>query len=255
MRRRCGFALFALLLATASAYAETLRMAADVWPPFTDARLPGNGLAAELVSTALKRAGHRPEYVEVPWARALRGVQVGDYDLIVNAWYSDERARFGQFSQPYLTNRILFLKRKGSDVDFRTPADLKRYSIAVVRGYSYLPSFDADTSLNKVAVKGFQMAARMLAAGRVQLTLEDDLVARYYLGRELAGVRDQLEFLPRPLSENGLHILVRRSHPRHQQLVDEFNRAMQAMRDDGTYQAIFARHGLPAPERTCCASE
>jgi polar amino acid transport system substrate-binding protein len=255
MRRRCGFALFALLLATASAYAETLRMAADVWPPFTDARLPGNGLAAELVSTALKRAGHHPVYVEVPWARALRGVQVGDYDLIVNAWYSDERARFGQFSQPYLTNRILFLKRKGSDVDFQGPADLKRYSIAVVRGYSYLAGFDADASLNKVPVKGFQMAARMLAAGRVQLTLEDDLVARYYLGRELMDIRDQLEFLPRPLSENGLHILVRRSHPQYQKLVDDFNQAMQAMRDDGTYRAIFSRHGLPTPDRTCCAQQ
>lgn len=255
MRRRCGFALFALLLATASVYAETLRIAADVWPPFTDASLPGNGLATELVSTALKRAGHRPEYVQVPWARALRGLQVGDYDLIVSAWYSDERATYGQFSKPYLTNRVLFLKRKGSDVNFQEPADLKRYSIAVVRGYSYLPSFDADASLNKVPVMGFQMGARMLAAGRVQLTLEDELVARSYLNRELKGVRDQLEFLPRPLSENGLHILVRRSHPRHQELVEDFDKAMQAMREDGTYQAIFARHGLPAPNRTCCASE
>ncbi|AOE82883.1 substrate-binding periplasmic protein [Pseudomonas sp. TCU-HL1] len=247
MRKRCGFALFALLLASAGAAAETLRIAADVWPPFTDARLPGNGLAAELVSTALKRAGHRPEYVEVPWARALRGVQVGDYDLIVSAWYSDDRARYGLFSKPYLTNRILFLKRKGSAVDFQALADLKRYSIAVVRGYSYLPSFDADASLNKVPVKGFQMGARMLSAGRVQLTLEDELVARFYLSRELKGIRDQLVFLSRPLSENGLHILVRRSHPRHQQLVEAFDQAMQAMREDGTYQAIFARHGLAQP--------
>ncbi|MCO6056393.1 transporter substrate-binding domain-containing protein [Pseudomonas sp. MOB-449] len=247
MRKRCGLALFALLLASASAAAETLRIAADIWPPFTDSRLPGNGLAAELVSTALKRAGHRPEYVEVPWARALRGVQVGEYDLIVSAWYSDDRARYGLFSKPYLTNRVLFLKRRGSDVDFQTPADLKRYSIAVVRGYSYLPSFDADASLDKVPVKGFQMGARMLSAGRVQLTLEDELVARFYLSRELKGIRDQLEFLPRPLSENGLHILVRRSHPRYQQLVDDFDRAMQAMREDGTYQAIFARHGLAQP--------
>ncbi|WP_044871119.1 transporter substrate-binding domain-containing protein [Pseudomonas sp. LFM046] len=247
MRRRCGFALFALLLALSSANAETLRMAADVWPPFTDARLPGNGLASELVSAALKRAGHRAEYVEVPWARALRGLQMGDYDLIVNAWYSDERAGYGLFSKPYLTNRILFLKRKGSAVDFQSPDDLKRYSIAVVRGYSYQPSFDNDTRLHKVPVMGFQMGARMLAAGRVELTLEDELVARFYLGRELSGIRDQLEFLPRPLSENGLHILVRRSHPRHQQLVEDFDRAMQSMREDGTYQAIFARHGLPAP--------
>ncbi|BAN46121.1 ABC transporter substrate-binding protein [Metapseudomonas resinovorans] len=247
MRRRCGFALFALLLAAASVSAETLRIAADVWPPFTDASLPGNGLATELVSTALKRAGHRPEYVQVPWARALRGLEVGDYDLIISAWYSDERARFGQFSKPYLTNRVLFLKRKGSDVLLQSPADLARYSIAVVRGYSYLPAFDADTRLSKVPVMGFQMGARMLAAGRVQLTLEDELVARFYLNRELQDIRDQLEFLPQPLSENGLHILVRRSHPRHAELVEDFDRAMQAMREDGTYQAIFAKHGLSVP--------
>lgn len=247
MRNRCGVVLVALLLACTNTVAETLRIAADVWPPFADARLPGNGLATELVATALKRAGHRNEYVQAPWARVLRGVQLGEYDLVVNAWYSDERNVFGHFSRPYLTNRILFLKRKGAPVEVRSPADLERYSIAAVRGYSYLPGFDADVSLDKVMVKDFQMGARMLAAGRVDLTLEDELVARYYLNGELKGIRERLEFLPRPLSENGLHILVRRSHPRHEALVEDFDQAMDAMREDGTYAAIFARHGLPPP--------
>ncbi|MFZ6045947.1 substrate-binding periplasmic protein [Pseudomonas sp. CR3202] len=244
MRSRLATALFALLLACAGVNAETLRMAANLWPPFTDARLSGDGLASELVRTALKRAGHVVVYVEVPWARALRGLEMGEYDLLVSAWYSDERARFGQFSKPYLTNRIRFLKRKDTTVDFHTPADLRRYSIAVGRGYRYSPAFDADTSLHKVPVTDFPMAARMLAAGRVQLALEDELVARFYLNRELKGISDQLEFLPEPLSESGAHILVRLSHPRHQQLVEDFDRAIQAMREDGTYQAIFARHGL-----------
>ncbi|MND66479.1 ABC transporter arginine-binding protein 1 precursor [compost metagenome] len=248
MRSRWAHALFALLLAWGSASAEQLRMAANLWPPFTDARLTGNGLAAELVSTALKRAGHTTEYVEVPWARALRGLQEGDYDLLVSAWYNDERARYGLFSKPYLTNRILFLKRKDGPVAYSVLADLRAYSIAVGRGYRYGTAFDNDPSLTKVPVVDFQMAARMLAAGRVQLALEDELAARFYLNRELKGISDQLEFLPKPLSENGLHILVRRSHPHHRQLVEAFDRAMQAMREDGTYQAIFARHGLPAAE-------
>lgn len=222
-------------------------MAANLWPPFTDARLVGNGLAAELVSTALKRAGHTTEYVEVPWARALRGLEEGDYDLLVSAWYNEERARFGMFSKPYLTNRILFLKRKDTPVAFSVLADLRAHSIAVGRGYRYGPAFDNDPALIRVPVVDFQMAARMLAAGRVQLTLEDELVARFYLNRELKGISDRLEFLPKPLSENGLHILVRRSHPRSRHLVEEFDRAMQAMREDGTYRAIFSRHGLSGP--------
>ncbi len=54
-----------LLLAPLTS-AEHVRLVGDVWPPFTDQRLPGNGLAVELVSTALQRAGHSTEYVEVP---------------------------------------------------------------------------------------------------------------------------------------------------------------------------------------------
>jgi polar amino acid transport system substrate-binding protein len=84
----------------------------------------------------------------------------------------------------------------------------------------------------------------MLQAKRVELTLEDEFVARYHFARELSGIRDELEFLPRPLSENGLHILIRRSHPDHQGIAEAFDRAIVAMRADGSYAAILQRHGL-----------
>lgn len=243
-RIRC-IALLLALLVGASASAEHLRLAGDVWPPFTDRRLADNGLAVDLVSTALRRAGYTSEYVEVPWARVLRGLEQGDYDVIAAAWYSADRTRFGLFSEPYLVNRIRFLKRKGANPQqYSSLADLRSYSIAVVRGYSYSPAFDQEQGLTKVPVLEFGMGARMLAAGRVQLTLEDELVAQYHLKRELKEVQDALEFLPEPLSESPLHILVRRSHPQHQQIVHDFNRAIAQMRADGTYQRIYQRHGL-----------
>lgn len=246
-----GFRTITLLLALfwgGSALAEHLRLAGDSWPPFTDQRLPGNGLAADLVSTALQRAGHTTEYVEVPWARVLRGLQQGDYDVIVAAWYSTERTRFGLFSDPYLVNRIRFLQHRRTHIRFASLADLRPYSIAVVRGYSYASVFDQDASLSKVPVLEFAMGARMLAAGRVQLVVEDELVAQHYLNRELSEVRGGLEFLPQPLSANGLHILVRRSHPLHQQVAQDFNREIEAMREDGTYARIYQRHGLRLQE-------
>jgi len=88
----------------------------------------------------------------------------------------------------------------------------------------------------------------MLAAGRVQLTLEDELVARHHLNRDLREIRDAVEFVDTPLSENGLHILVRRSHPLHQQIVRDFNLAIQAMRADDSYRRIYQRHGLDGSE-------
>lgn len=222
-------------------------MVADLWPPFADSRLTGNGLAAELVSTALKRAGHTTEYIEVPAARIMLGLEHQQYDLIVGAWPSQEREGVGQFSKPYLTNRVVFLQRTDTSFRHTTLADVQSRSIAVVRGYRYSPEFDSDAKLQKVNVKSFQMAARMLAAGRVDLALEDELVARYFLGSELLPIRDKLKFVPNPLIENDLHILVRRSHPLHEQIIDDFNREMGGMCEDGTYGRIFRRHGFEPP--------
>ncbi|SDH04329.1 polar amino acid transport system substrate-binding protein [Pseudomonas benzenivorans] len=233
-----------LLLLSLDAAAETLRLVADPWPPFNDQRLPYNGVASDLVGTALARAGYATRYREVPWERAVHGLQRADYDVLINAWYSDERAGYGQFSAPFLVNRIRFLRRKGSAIQFEQLSDLYPYRIAVMRGYAYSSAFNDDPLLRKVGVGSFASGARMLQAGRVELTLEDEIVARYHLGRELSGIREQLEFLPQPLSENGLHILVRRSHPQHRQIAEAFDRAIAAMRADGSYAAILARHGL-----------
>jgi len=240
--RTCLLSL--VLLPLYGVAAETLRLVADPWPPFNDQALLNNGVASDLVSTALSRAGYTSTYAQVPWERAVRGLQQDIYDVLINAWYTDERATFGHYSQPYLINRIRFLQRKGSQISFKQLPDLYPYSIAVVRGYAYSSEFDQDTRLTKVGVGGFAMGARMLHARRVQLTLEDEIVARFHLGRELASIRDQLEFLPQPLSENGLHILVSRNHPQHQQIADAFNKAIEAMRADGSYAQIFQRHGL-----------
>ncbi|MGH8355524.1 MAG: substrate-binding periplasmic protein, partial [Pseudomonas sp.] len=149
----------ALLFSGALVAGERLRMVADTWPPFTDARLPNNGLASELVASALHRAGYSTEYVEVPWARALRGLELGDYDLIIGAWHEAERTRYGVFSEPYLVNRIRFLQRKGGKIAFKRLEDLRPYSIAVARGYAYDARFDRDQSLKKEEVTVFEMGA------------------------------------------------------------------------------------------------
>nr|WP_314524268.1 transporter substrate-binding domain-containing protein [uncultured Pseudomonas sp.] len=239
-----AFALIGLLLLFQNALAEKLRLVADAWPPFTDATLVNGGLATDIVSTALARAGYASDFEQVPWARALLGVGEGRYDVLVNAWYNEERTRIGQFSAEYLLNRVRFLKRKDAAIEFNNLQQLHTYPIAVVRGYAYSQVFDDDASLQKVPVHSFAMAVRMLAADRVKLTLEDEFVARYYLSRESAKVRNSVEFLPKPLSENSLHILVSLKNPRHEQIVAGFDREIAAMKADGSYARLFKQHGM-----------
>jgi polar amino acid transport system substrate-binding protein len=242
MHRKFAYACLCALFLSAQALAATLQIVANSYPPFTDQNLAYNGLATDLVTTALSRAGFASEYHEVPWARAIEGLQHDRYDLTVATWFAPERAVYGQFSEPYLINKIRFIGKKGSKIEFKQLSDLQPYLFSVVRGYAYAPAFDSDARLQKYPVNSFASAARMVALGRVQLTLEDEMVAQHAFNNELRDIREQLEFLPKPLSESPLHILVRRTHPQHQQIVEGFNAAIRAMRKDGTYQMIVQRH-------------
>ncbi|QHF01437.1 MULTISPECIES: ABC transporter substrate-binding protein [Pseudomonas syringae group] len=240
--RAMGF-LLVLTMASAGA-AEKLRIAADRWPPFTDAMLLNGGLATDIVSTALRRAGYTTVYEQVPWARAMLGVSEGRHDVLIAAWFSEDRTRIGQFSREYLVNRVRLLKRRDSTVQSLTHEQLHAYVIAVVRGYAYSAAFDNDALLKKIPVQSFSMAIRMLAAARVDLALEDEYVARYNLAREAEDVRNNVEFLPGSLSENGLHILVSLKNPKHAEIVARFDREIAAMKADGSYDELFKLHGL-----------
>ncbi|NAP05896.1 amino acid ABC transporter substrate-binding protein [Pseudomonas syringae] len=240
--RAVGLLVF-MLMAPANA-AEKLRLVADPWPPFTDALLLNGGLATDIVNTALRRAGYTTLYEQVPWARAMLGLSQGRHDVLINAWFSEERTKIGQFSAEYLLNRVRFIKRKESPIGTLTHEQLHKYMIAVVRGYAYAPAFDNDAELQKVPVQNFSTAIRMLAAERVDLTLEDEYVARYNLAMEPDEVRDRVEFLPGSLSDNSLHILVSLKNPHHEKIVADFDREIAAMKADGTYDELLRLHGL-----------
>jgi len=92
-------------------------------------------------------------------------------------------------------------------------------------------------------VLSFPNAAMMVVAGRVELTLEDEWTARYILEHDLKDERHKLEFLPQPLSENPLYILVSRANPRHAQIIEDFNRELRLMREDGSYDAFMDLRG------------
>jgi polar amino acid transport system substrate-binding protein len=53
-----------------------------------------------------------------------------------------------------------------------------------------------------------------------------------------------LEFLPNPLIKRGVHIAVSKSNPRHKEIIAKFNKALEAMKNDGTYESILKKHEM-----------
>jgi len=109
---RISSLFFMLVTMPALAASNSVQLAADDWPPYVDSRLPEQGLAMDLVKTALQRAGYSANTNLTSWDRVLEGAQIGVYDVIVAAWHSKQRENFLYFSKPYFKNKILFLKKR-----------------------------------------------------------------------------------------------------------------------------------------------
>jgi polar amino acid transport system substrate-binding protein len=221
------------------------------WPPYSDEGLPQQGLAVDLVTTALQRAGHRTVVRVDSLERILEGGKIGVYDVFATPWYSDERNQYLAFSDPYLESRIRFIKRKDKDFEFDEFSDLNGMMIGVVKDYAYGEEFNESRDLIKIGERNLIQNLLKLTQNRLDLTLDDELVLKYEINRYMPNSMKELELLPKPLAVRGVHIGVSRQNPAHDRIVADFNRAIAAMKKDGSYDRIFARHKAyienPAP--------
>jgi polar amino acid transport system substrate-binding protein len=235
--------LFVILLLSAGVIrAEPLRMVADHWPPYVDEGLPGRGLAIDLVTTAFSRAGYDTRFTTDGWSRALEGARIGVYDVVANIWHTDERARDLDYSEPYLVNDIRLIKRKGNDIRYDRLEDLKGLLIGVVEGYAYPKDFASAGQLVKISNDAILPALGELVKGQYDLVIGDKREIDYTLGKFFPNDSKNLEFLTKSVGQNKLYIAVSKTNPRHEKIARDFDRALRAMKKDGTYQRILAAH-------------
>ncbi|TGG94116.1 transporter substrate-binding domain-containing protein [Natronospirillum operosum] len=236
--------LFPALLLITPLSARTLVGAGDPWPPFLDPDLPGNGIAVQIVTAALETQGYDVEWNNMPWARALYGVRDGEYDILVGAWHTDERAEFLLYSEPYIDNDVRIIMRADDDFEFEGIEDLAGKRIGTVLGYGYGDEFNqADNYIPEPAVN-LITNIRRLVGRRIDLTVEDELVARYLINDINPDFIDQVRFSETPLMSNSLHVAVGQDHPEARDIIDAFNAGFALIREDGTYEQILRDNNL-----------
>lgn len=214
------------------------------WPPYADASLPGQGLAVEIVTTALKRAGYTTYMRVDSLDRILEGGALGVYDVFATPWYSDARNQYLDYSEPYLESYIRFIKKKDKKLRYESLDDLKGVMVGTVQDYAYGPEFDQARGIIKIPERNLIQNLLKLTQGRIDLTLDDELVVQYEINSYMPNSMAELEFLAVPLAVRGIHIGVSRENPQHARIVDDFNKAVAAMKKDGSFDAIVAKHNI-----------
>jgi polar amino acid transport system substrate-binding protein len=234
--------LFCLLIVSGLARAEVLQVTGSLWSPYLDTELENGGLAADLVRTALERAGYEVKGSAEPWSRAYEGAAIGVYDVVAAIWQNEARGEELIFSNPYLLNDIIFMSRPGVLGNWRTLNDLTSYRIGVVRDYAYDEAFDTHPDLYRVANNHLVQNLLLLRQGRLDVIVGDKWSILHQISVFMPDDIGRFVALPKPLARRALRLGVSRSNPKAQEIVTAFDAAIVEMQADGSYDEIVKRH-------------
>ncbi len=222
---------------------EPLKLATSSWPPYIGRDLPNQGIAVEIVTEVFNRANIEIEVVMIPsWKEVREGMEVGVYDVILGTWYSDERARFHQFSEPFMMNKLSFIKRKGSGISFNTLSDLEGLMVATVNEYAYGEEFDSYPGIYQVKSNHVVQSLMNLVDKRADLALGDAWVMRHELKNYMPSRLKEIDVIQKPLSEKGLRIAMSLYNKKGAGILEVFNREVSKMKAEGVIDTIIASH-------------
>lgn len=237
--------VFLIIVCLSSLSAQiVLKSACDPWPPFVDPENPKEGLSLEITRAAFATQGYQVKHDYQPWARAMKNLKEGKIDIIVDTYINEERKKTLEFSDPYAKVEIKFIKLKNSDFEFNGLKSLDGKTIGVIRGYSYGQEFDKATNFKKQEVSNLYQNIKKLVAGRIDLTLECEIIARVGIAQKDAQLLEEISFTQNTLSSNDLYISSGKANPKHQEIIAAFNKGLKKIKENGTYAAIMKNYGI-----------
>lgn len=236
--------LFTPVFATEQNPDKSLSAVTVNWEPFYAESLPDGGLVSDIVRASFAHSGFDVTIKFVPWDRALDSSAKSEEDVLMGLWYAEERAKVYHYSKPFLANRIVFVKPATDNFEFNGVDSLHGKTVGTIRKYAYSQEFLDDPQIKKVPVSTLAANLKKVAKGRIDLTLDDEIVIKDLLNRELPELRDKLSFTRSALEEKSLYIASSRKHPRGEEIISAFNAGLAQIRADGTYDELLKKHGF-----------
>ena len=215
-----------------------LRLASDVYPPFTDK--PGKqAFALELVHEALKRSSVEAESDILDFGQVLEMINERKYEGSAALWKSKDRETYLMFSDPYLENRLVLVGRVGSDVSASSLEDLKNKRVSIVSGYAYGSSIYTTPGVIILPGRSDQDNLETLLEGKTDYMLVDELLIKYMLEYQHNEVKKYLSVGTQAIITQPLHFAILKNLPDAEAIINEFNNNIEEMMADGTYNQIL----------------
>jgi len=237
--------------------AEMVLVTGSNYAPFTDRAWPGQGMVTEVVNAALEASPSPVPYEiiwEDDWSQHLFPILDDKQADMGFPWFrpdcaSDpghERCENFHFSEPLVDLVILLFTRLDDPIPFSGDADIEGRTLCRPAGY-FTHDLDGPGRewLSRGLIKLEQPATPddcflLLMEGKV-----DAVAVNEFLGVQKMfemGIEDRVGPLPRPLSVEGLHVVISKRHWRGTTHLYRFNAGLAELKKSDRYNEIVSRH-------------
>ena len=238
--------LYLLLLTSICSYSQQveLKLAADVWPPFTNVE-GEKSILVDLVKEALNRMNTSSSVKIIEFNDLLAEIESGNLDGSPALWINEERKEKFYFSKPYLYNQLVLVGRKGSDVSQSSFSELRGKKIGVVDNYAY-GSFGDENDITIVSDINNQKNLENLLSDKIDYMLVDALLIQYMLKYQLNDATQHLAIGLSPLLIKPLHLVLGKNVENAEEILTQFNEEIEKMVADESFNRILELNWIKA---------
>lgn len=233
-------ALFSVMLMTQMAAAENKTVTVDcdsAYAPFEfqNSNQEYVGLDVDIIKEVAKRSNWTLVLRFPGFNAALNNVLSNQADgLMAGTTITDERKKVLTFSEPYFDTKIVVATNENNKVT--SYRDLKNKTVAAKTGTASAKFLDSHQEKYGYTLKTFETGDQMydsLRSGSIYAVMDDEAVIQYAIAQ---GQKLAINMPGESIGSFGFSV---KKGSKNDSLIQDFNRAIAAMKEDGTYQKII----------------
>lgn len=202
---------------------------------FKDSDQIYKGLDVDIINEVAKRSGWTMNQSFPGFDAAVNAVQAGSADaLMAGTTITEARKKVFTFSDPYFDTKIVIATTKANTIS--SYKDLKGKTVGVKNGTAAQNFLEENKDKYGYNVKTFDTGDLMynsLSTGAVDAVMDDEAVIQYAIqqGQDLS-----IDMDGEAIGSFGFSV---KKGSQYEYLVEDFNTALAAMKEDGTYEKIL----------------
>jgi polar amino acid transport system substrate-binding protein len=163
---------------------------------------------------------------------------------MLGMYYTEERANDFIYTESLYNDETVFFARKGETITYTTLQDLTPYTIGVLAGGAEIERFRQEPGLTFIEASGQDINVKNLMMKRIDLVLCSRAYLLNVIATQFPEWNEAIEVVQPPYEVAEMYNVMSKKVADASTIVADFNRGLQMIKDDGTFDRILQKHGF-----------